>query len=631
MSAAIRPPARLSASRSVLSVLSVLSVPTVLTAQSPDTTRLKEITVTANRAPTPLGAVGSSADILGSAELRRRQIHSLEGALRLVPGGAVFGNGAPGAVTSVFMRGVSSSQTLLLVDGIRVNDANTSYGTFLGGADLSGLGRLEIVRGPQSTLYGGAAIGGVVSMDAARGKGPGRAEFELEGGSFSTWRGGVTFTAGSGPTGVTAAITANGTDNQRHPNGWDQRTELVRLDQHVMAGLSIGATFRGLQQRYTSPGDIRTSNTTPDGATIFENNLGTVWLEATPASAWRSRLVIGGQQQFTQGTGRFNGGPEYTFNLANSRRVIDWQNSVRVSPGVLVIAGANREWSTVTSDGEALDERLGAFYAATQVSPAPPVTLTAGVRSDDYTTFGRALTWRVTGAWSIAGGATKVRASYGTGFMPPSLAARFGSVFQAPNPDIRPERSRGWDAGVDQGLFGGRGTIAVTWFHNSLRDLIAFEGADYPALGRNINLERARTSGLEMSGRLATGALDARLAWTILSARSLSEQDRSLERLIRRPRHTLTADLGLALGPRGNVGAGIVLVANRQDTDFNSFPSARVNPGDYAVARLYGSYEVTARITVRARGENLFDTRYEPVYGFPGLGRSFTAGAAVGF
>jgi vitamin B12 transporter len=204
-------------------------------------------------------------------------------------------------------------------------------------------------------------------------------------------------------------------------------------------------------------------------------------------------------------------------------------------------------------------------------------------------------------------------------------------VFQNPNPAIRPERSRGWDAGVDQGLFGGKGAVSVTWFRNALRDLIVFEGADFPALGQEVNLDRARTSGLEIGGRLAAGIVDARLAWTILSAQSLSEGDPSLARLIRRPRHTLAADLGLAISPRGILGAGVAMVANRQDTDFNAFPSERINLGDYAVVRVYGSYELTAQISVRARAENLLNTRYEPVYGFPGLGRSLTAGAAVRF
>jgi vitamin B12 transporter len=623
-----RPSVRLSA---CLTVLAVLTIPPVLPAQSRDSTRLQEIIVTANRAPTPITALGSSADVIGAAELYRRQMHSLREALGLVPGGAPLASGAPGGVSSIFMRGASSSQTLLLVDGIRVNDANTSYGSFLGGADAAGLGRLEVVRGPQSTLYGGAAMGGVVSIDAARGGGPGRAEIELEGGSFSTWRGGLTLAAGSDRSGVSAAMTANGADNQRHPNGWDQRTELLRFDQWVLSGVSVGATFRGLQQRYASPGDIRSSNTTPDGTTIFENHLGTVWIEAIGSSAWRSRLVIGGQEQFTQGTGRFNGGSEFKFNLANSRRVIDWQNSVRLSPRLLVVAGVNREWSTATADGDPKDERLWASYAEARVSPIAPVTLTAGLRSDDYTTFGRAVTWRVTGAWNLAGTATKLRASYGSGFMPPSLAARFGSVFQEPNPAIRPERSRGWDAGLDQGLFGGKGLVSATWFRNSFRDLIVFQGADFPALGREVNLDRARTSGVELSGRLVAGAVDARMAWTILSARSLSATDPEEMSLIRRPRHALSADLGIAMTPKATAGAGVVAVANRQDTNFNSFPSEPVNPGDYALVRVYGSYDFSAHLTIRVRAENLLDTRYEPVYGFPGLGRSVLVAAAVRF
>ena len=632
MSIATRPPDRPSACPpAFLAVTFVLASAVPLFAQTPDTTRLPEITVVANRAPTPSKAVGSSTDLLLSPELERRQRRTLREALGLVAGGASFSNGAPSAVTSVFMRGVSSSQTLLLVDGIRVNDANTSYGSFLGGADLTGLGRLEVVRGPQSTLYGGAAIGGVISLDAAHGRGPASVEAELEGGSFATWRGAVLGSAGSERSGVSAAFTVNGTDNERQPNQWRQRTQLVRLDHAFSERFSVGATARGLQQRYVSPGDIRTSNTTPEGTTVFESHLATLWIEALPAGRWRSRILLGGQEQFTQGSGRFNGSPEFKFNLSNSRRVAEWQNTVSLSRAALLTGGVNREWSTATSDGAEQDERLWAFYAQARVSPAAPVTLTAGIRSDDYTTFDDAVTWRFTGAWHIAGSDTKLRASYGTGFMPPSLAARYGSMFQNPNPDIRPERSKGWDAGVDQGFLDGRGSLSVTWFHNALRDLIGFEGADFPALGRNVNVDRARTQGLELSGRLAAGPVDARLAWTVLSAKSLSESEPSLTRLIRRPRHSLAADLLVAVARGATIGGGVAATADREDTDFNEFPAARVNPGDYAVVRLYGSWDLRARLTLRARAENLFDAGYEPVFDFPGLGRSVTAGVALRF
>ena len=215
--------------------------------------------------------------------------------------------------------------------------------------------------------------------------------------------------------------------------------------------------------------------------------------------------------------------------------------------------------------------------------------------------------------------------------MPPSLAARFGSVFQEPNPDIRPERSRGWDAGVEQEIAGGRATLGLTWFHNSLTDLIGFEGATFPALGRNVNIDRARTRGIEASARIRSGVLDARLAWTSLSAVSLSIPDPEADRLIRRPRHTLHGDAGVNLGARASFGVGFLVVADRVDEDFNSFPSVRIDPGDYALARVYGGFGLGGGLTLRARIENLFDERYEPVYGFPGLGRSLLVSAMMEF
>ena len=601
-----------------------------LAAQTKDSTRLKDLVVTATRSPTPLRSVGSSTDQLGAGELRRRQLPTLREALQLIPGGTLLTTGAPGGVSSLFLRGVSSGQTLLLLDGIRINDADASYGSWLGGAELGGMSRLEIVRGPQSTLYGGAAIGGVVSLDAVRGSGTPHGDAELDGGSFSTWRGRASGQAGWRDLGLSAALSANGTDNQRHPNDWHQRTQTLRLDYRVSSRLEAGGTFRGLQSSYTSPGDIRSTNTTPEGTTDFHHHQGTVWLEATPVATWRSRLVLGLGGQNTESSSRFNGGPESVFALRNARSVLDWQNSLSANHRLLLIAGVNREWSKAVSDGARLDQRLWGVYGEAELTPIPALSLTGGIRADDYNTFANAVTFRVTGAWLIRQSDTKLRASYGTGFMPPSLTARFGSAFQNPNPDIRPERSRGWDAGVDQSLLGGRGNVSATWFHNSLRDLIGFEGADYPALGRSINIDRARTQGLELSGRYATGPVAARVAYTLLSAKSLSEPDSSRTRLIRRPRHTASADLVVSVTPRGTLGGGLVALVDRQDEDFNSFPSKRVDPGDFMVARLYGSWALGV-LSLQARIENLFNTRYEPVYGFPALGRSFNAALGMRF
>ena len=610
--------------------IGILASASSLGAQQPDSTRLKDLVVTATRSPTPLRAIGSSADQLGSLELRRRQVRTLREALQLVPGGTVLVTGAPGGVTSLFLRGVASSQTLFLLDGIRVNDADASYASVLAGLELAGMNRLEIVRGPQSTLYGGAAIGGVVALDAARGAGRPRGEAELDAGSFASWRGRLSAQGSGGRLGAAVTLTANGSNNQRHPNDWDQRSQLVRLDFAATKALHAGATFRGLQHEYTSPGDLRSSNTTPAGRTSFENNLGTAWLEATPLAPWQSRLVFGLEQQFSEGTSRYNGGPESVFTVRNRRRVLDWQNTVAAARGVTLVAGVNREWSRVVSDETALKQRLWGFYGEAQLIPLSTVSLTAGARTDDYNTFGHATTYRVTGAWLLSRTNTKLRASFGTGFMPPSLAARFGSAFQNPNPEIRPERSRGWDVGAEQSFLSDRGGLAITWFQNRLRDLLGFESAPYPEKGRSINIDRARTHGLEVSGRVTAGAVDARAAYTLLTARSESEPDPELRRLIRRPRHTASADLLVSLTTRGTVGAGLLAVAKRQDSDFNAFPALRVDPGDYVVARLYGSWDIGA-LTLQTRVENLFDAHYEPVYGFPALGRSLSGSVSVRF
>ena len=162
-------------------------------------------------------------------------------------------------------------------------------------------------------------------------------------------------------------------------------------------------------------------------------------------------------------------------------------------------------------------------------------------------------------------------------------------------------------------------------------DLIGFEGATFPALGRSINIDRARTRGIEASARIRSGALDARMAWTLLSAVSRSAPDPGLARLIRRPRHTVNGDATMTLGVRATLGLGVLVVAGRVDEDFNSFPSVRIDPGDYAVARLYGGLGLGRGLTLRTRIENLFDRRYEPVYGFPGLGRSVVVAASWDF
>jgi vitamin B12 transporter len=294
----------------------------------------------------------------------------------------------------------------------------------------------------------------------------------------------------------------------------------------------------------------------------------------------------------------------------------------------VAIGGLNAEWTEVADNDGRREERLQAGYADLTLSPSNDLSLSAGLRRDQYTTFGGQTTGRLGAGYFVAARRLKLRATYGTGFLPPSLAARYGGPFQNPNATIRPERARGWDFGVDRFFARDRGVVSVTAFGNELEDLIGFESAPYPELGRAVNIDRARTRGLELSSRVAVGAIDVRAGYTYLRAVDLGTTDPAARRLIRRPRHAGSLDLAWS-GDRLRLGVGAHAAFDREDSDFSSFPFRRIDPGNIVDTRILVEWRASGAMSIRGRAENLFDGRYEEVYGFPALGRRATAGLSI--
>ncbi|HUR57978.1 MAG TPA: TonB-dependent receptor, partial [Opitutaceae bacterium] len=262
-------------------------------------------------------------------------------------------------------------------------------------------------------------------------------------------------------------------------------------------------------------------------------------------------------------------------------------------------------------------QTLLAIFAQDEFSPRDDVYLTAGLRNDDFDTFGRATTGRATAAWLIAKRAIKLRASYGTAFRSPSFLDLYGqSAFYQGNPNLRPERARGWDAGVDFYLPGQRGVLGVTWFDSRLTNLIA----STPNFRSVENIQRARTRGAEFSAQVALASAELRASYTYLEADNLTGG----MRLLRRPRHRLSADGWHDFGGGFSAGVGAAFVSQREDVDARTF---RVIDGeDYSVVRAYAAWQVTPRFALKARVENAIDERYEEVNGYPALGRGAFAG-----
>ena len=583
---------------------------------------LESFITTGTRTPAVGSTLGTVVDQITAADLAREQRSTLAEALGGLSGTPLFASGASGALTSLFMRGANSNQTLFLVDGIRLNDPNTDYQVFLGGACVSACDSLEVAHGPQSTLYGGEAVGGVISLRAQRGAGAGGASLAFEAGSFGTVQGSVAAQGAKGANSYNFAAAGGRTDNDRVNNSFASSTTTLRLDRTLNDRTSIGGTVRWFHGVYGDPGDRYTND--PDNETREENVLATAFADLKLADAWNAHVVLGGQdRRFVAESPRAGRATAFTV-VKNRRAVLDAQTSFtgierhRLTGGFT--AEANHTRNTGFGD---INKKQGllAVFAQDEFSPVENVFLTGGLRSDDFDTFGRATTGRATAAWLVARRALKFRASYGTAFRSPSFLDLYGkSAFYAGNPNLRAEKARGGDAGADYYLPGKRGTLSATWFQTEYRDLIVFDFGRSPSTVANV--ERARTRGVEFSAKTTLpGAIEARVSYTFLEADNLSQHIR----LLRRPRHGGSADLWKDLGRGVSGGAGLAFAAQREDVDAKTFRT--IDQEDYTVARVYAAWQVNARLALKARVENVLNEKYEQVNGYPSLGFGAFAGA----
>jgi vitamin B12 transporter len=219
----------------------------------------------------------------------------------------------------------------------------------------------------------------------------------------------------------------------------------------------------------------------------------------------------------------------------------------------------------------------------------------------------------------------KLRASLGTGFDAPSFLDLYGrSPYYVGNPSLRPEKSRGWDAGMDFYVPGNQGSLSLTWFETNFSNLIEDNFHIYPATADNVG--RARTEGLEVAVKtVVAGSIQAKAAYTRLEAGNVADGTP----LLRRPRDSASVDLWQDLGAGWSLGAGGSYVGNR--ADINALTYATVEDPTYTVVRIYAAWRVNPRLTLKVRVENLLDRNYEPVNGYPQTGTGIFGGAVWKF
>lgn len=588
--------------------------------------------VTATRIPTPELQIASSISVVTADDIAARQVQSLPDLLAPVPGLNVVQSGGPGGQTSVFMRGTNSNHTKVLVDGIDVSDPSSPAGTFDFGQFLTqDIEKVEILRGPQSGLYGSDAIGGVINVITKSGSGPAQFNAGAEGGSFGTFNqaGGVSGSAGrfhyaanvahlhSGATPVTPLdLLAPG--ERRIDDYNDNLTGSTKLGFDVTDHFDLGlvARYSDTHLRLTGENYNDFPMDFPDSAQS-ENDTRQYYARATG----HLRSFGGGLEQ-TLGVAyssikSFETSPENPESDFFGQRVkIDWQGNIKLAADERLVLGAEHERDEMTVPLSA-STSINSGYAELQSAFADALFNTLSVRYDDNDRFGGKLTYRVAPAYVIQETGTKFKASVGTGFKAPTLSQmfqNFPAFFFFANPNLKPESSLGYDLGFEQPLQNGAVRFGATYFRNNIKDLIA-DNADFSSL---VNVGRAVTDGVEsfVSYR-PTQDLALSLDYTFTEA-----TDEVLhQELLRRPKHKASLNAEWHATKSLSLNATVLSVSSWIDGN-RDFSIQRLNAPAYTTANLAASYDLNAHLTVYGRVNNLFDRHYENPVGFlqPSLG-----------
>ena len=578
---------------------------------------LQAIVVTATRIPTPARQIASSVTIVTAEEIAARQIRTLPDLLKEVPGLNVVQSGGPGGQTSVFMRGTNSNHTKVLIDGIDVGDPSSSNASFDFGQLLTqDLQKVEVLRGPQSGLYGSDAIGGVINVITKSGSGPPQVSASLEGGSFDTFNQTGQLSGSleqfhyaatidhfhSGATPVTP-LDYLPPGQQRIDDEYDNLTASTKLGFDVTEHFDLGLVARYTDSHLHFTGDnFANFPSTPD-TSQSESTTRQYYTRAT------AHLVsFDGALEQTLGAAYGNtksrdfspdGPPTDNFG---ARVKFDWQGIVAFTGDEKLVLGAEHQRDLITVPISA-STTINSGYAELQSSFSERLYDTLALRYDDNDRFGSKVTYRVAPAYLIQETGTKLKGSVGTGFKAPTLSEMFQSFpdfgFFA-NPNLRPESSLGWDLGVEQSL-GDALLFGVTYFHNNIKNLIDTNATTY------LNIGRAVTDGVEsfVAYRPMQG-LTFRLDYTYTQA---TDEITQLE-LLRRPKNKESLNTSWQATDRLSLNATVLSVSSWVDVNRDG-SIQRLNAPGYTTVDLAGIYDLNSHWALTGRITNLLNRHYQ--------------------
>ncbi len=611
-----------------------------------DSIPTEEITVTATRQETPLDQTGSSVTVITRRAIETSQKTLLRDLLVEIPGLSLINTGPEGQMVTASIRGANTAHTLVLIDGIPVNDPSNPGRIFdFGALSTDDVEKIEVVRGPQSTVYGSDSMGGVINIITREGKMSDKPQFKFSGGAetggYDSSRFDLNIQGGSKNTAFSAGAStsrAGKLSAAGEKYGNVEADPFVRTSAYGKLGVKASDRLRfDLLFRHSDNNTNLDTGSGPfaDAVNYFSHEKS----DLVKASAgydileekWNSRLEFSHYSLDRKVHNNPFNPPDFTESYQGKTNTLGWHNKIEMGDHNILAGLISQDEQAVFTDFDPVffspfvaprqSAQTTSFYIQDNFDLNKKLFASVGLRNDSHSTAGSKTTYRVSANYHLDK-QFRLKGSYGTGFKAPTLYQLYSSFG---NRNLRSETSRGWDGGLEFRSRNKRNRLGVTYFHNQFDNLIDFDFFT----SQFYNINNSTTRGWEV---YASSRLDPRLLvnanYTSLTTR---DGETGME-LLRRPKSRLYLGARYELIPKkGTLHGEFVNVGNRQDLDFSSFPSQRITLPSYSLVNAAFTYKLSDNTSAYLRCNNIFNTQYEDVWGYSYRGASLSGGMRFNF
>ena len=620
--------------------------------------KMSDVVVTATRTEKPAFEIASSVSVIDSAEITNSNSASVFDLLKNVPGLSFTRQGGNGSLSNIYIRGANAGQSLVLIDGVEVNLTSDPSGVYdFSELPVDNIERIEVLRGPQSTLYGSDALAGVINIITKKGEGPSKLSLSAEGGSYNTYKALFGLNGSLKRLQYSLTMSRTGSDGFSNASSAYGNTE---KDGYHFNNLSsvLGYQLNKITQinlftRYTkskSDYDRFGGKYGDDPTYVFNQEEFSIRGEGglkLLEGKWDQKFGLSFIRNVrdysfdTSATSHFYPSYIYDYSWSNydgRKYKLDWQNDFRINQSNLLTFGAEYEIEQSASEYYALnyipdpdnpdiisaiperESNTTGIFLQDQINLEERFFTTTGIRFDHHNRFGSQFTYRFSQAYMLWATGTKFKGTIGSGFKAPSLYYLYDPAYG--NESLKPEKSFGWELGIEQYLFGKGISIGATYFHNRFTDMFGFDYVTF----KTININKALTEGAELylDAKL-NNELNVKINYTYTDARDISTNSPDYDKkLVRRPENKTGIYADYRFNSKADINTEMIWAGPREDIDFMTYQ--RVTLKSYVLINLAGHYDLFDFLRLNVRVENLLDTDYEEVFGYATPRLSFYGG-----